>query len=58
MRINIFDKILSCILKKYTYKIYKIGMIDYYNWNNKNFWHGCNTAVPIMKIKRKNKNRK
>lgn len=58
MRINIFDKILSHILKRYTEKIYKIGMIDYYNWNNKNFWQGCNKAVTIIEIKRKKKNKK
>lgn len=32
MRINILDKILSYIFKGYTYKIYRIGVKDGFNW--------------------------
>ncbi len=34
MRINILDKILMCIFKKYTYKIYTLGVKDGFNWEN------------------------
>ncbi len=34
MRMNIFDKILFCIFKRYTIKIYKKGIIDSFNWSN------------------------
>lgn len=32
MRMNVFDRILSHIFKRYTYKIYKKGIIDGLNW--------------------------
>ena len=31
IELNVFDKILSKILKRYTYKIYSIGVKDGYN---------------------------
>lgn len=30
--LNVFEKIISIILKKYTYKIYSSGVKDGYNW--------------------------
>ena len=30
--LNMFEKILSVIFKKYTYKIYRKGVKDGYNW--------------------------
>ena len=30
--LNILDKLLSKILKRYTYKIYSKGIVDGYNW--------------------------
>ena len=35
--LNILEKVLSKLLKKYTYKIYRKGVIYGYNWakNNK-----------------------
>ncbi len=33
MELNIFDKILSQIFKRYTYKIYRCGVRDGFNWN-------------------------
>lgn len=35
IELNIIDKILLYALKKYTYKIYKIGIVDGYNKKNK-----------------------
>ena len=32
MELNIIDNIIKCIFKKYTYKIYCLGMKDGYNW--------------------------
>ena len=32
--LNILDKLLSKILKRYTYKIYRKGIVDGYNWAN------------------------
>lgn len=32
--LTMFEKILSTIFKKYSYKIYKLGVIDSFNWNN------------------------
>lgn len=34
-KLNLGDRIICHILKKYTYKIYKIGVIDGYNKRNK-----------------------
>lgn len=34
MRINIIDKILMHIFKKYTYKIYSLGVQYGFNWQN------------------------
>lgn len=34
-RLDVKNKIISYLLKKYTYKIYKIGYDDGFNWNNK-----------------------
>ncbi|MCI8641043.1 MAG: hypothetical protein HFJ59_04135 [Clostridia bacterium] len=53
MKLNILDKMLLYILKKYSYKIYRRGVQDGFNWNNKINSQGCNKAVPILKIKRK-----
>lgn len=30
--LNLFEKVLSVVLKKYTYKIYRKGVQDGYNW--------------------------
>lgn len=30
--LNIFEKILTVILKRYTYKIYRKGIMDGFNW--------------------------
>lgn len=35
MRINIIDKILIHIFKRYTYKIYSLGVQYGFNWQNK-----------------------
>lgn len=32
--LNMFEKIVSIILKKYTYKIYKKGFNDGFNWKS------------------------
>lgn len=32
MKMNIFDKVLCCIFKRYTIKIYRKGIIDGFNW--------------------------
>lgn len=32
MRLNIVDKILYHILKRYSRKIYRMGVIDGFNW--------------------------
>ena len=34
IELNVFDKILSKILKRYTYKIYSIGVKDGDNWQS------------------------
>lgn len=43
--LSIIEKIISKILKKYTYKIYSNGIKDGYNWRN--------NKVCIKKEKRK-----
>lgn len=53
MKFNILDEILLHIFKRYSYKIYKCGMQDGFNWNNKTNTQGCTKAVPIFKIKKK-----
>ena len=35
MEFNLFDKILMYIFKKYTFKIYRNGVIFGYNWSVK-----------------------
>ena len=41
------------ILKKYTIKVYRIGLNDAFNWENqkykKNNLQGCTTAVQLLK---------
>lgn len=32
MEFNLFDKVLFCIFKNYSYKVYSIGVKDGYNW--------------------------
>lgn len=32
MKLNIFDEILLHIFKNYSYKIYKLGVRDGFNW--------------------------
>lgn len=32
LSLNFFEKVISIILKKYTYKIYSNGIKDGYNW--------------------------
>lgn len=33
MELNMLDKILSHLFKRYTYKIYRRGVQDGFNWN-------------------------
>ncbi|MCI9000060.1 MAG: hypothetical protein HFJ26_03840 [Clostridia bacterium] len=51
MGLNILDRILLHIFKRYSYKIYRCGIQDEFNWNNKINSQGCNKAVPIFEIK-------
>ena len=44
--LNFCDKIIMKVLKTYTFKIYKIGLNDAFNWENQKLWE-----------KSKNKNR-
>lgn len=30
--LNMFEKILTIVLKRYTYKIYRKGIVDGFNW--------------------------
>ena len=53
MELNMLDKILSHLFKRYTYKIYRRGVQDEFNWNNKTNTQGCTKAVPTFKIKKK-----
>lgn len=53
MKLNILDRILLHIFKKYSYKIYRCGVQDEFNWNNKTNLQGCNKAVLIFKTKSK-----
>ena len=34
IELNIFEKLLRKVFKRYTYKIYSIGMQDGYNWRS------------------------
>ena len=51
--LNFCDKIIMKILKKYTIKVYRIGLNDAFNWENqyykKNNVQGCTTAVQLLK---------
>ena len=51
--LNFCDKIIMKVLKTYTFKIYKIGLNDAFNWENqkykKNNLQGCTTAVQLLK---------
>lgn len=44
MELNFFDKLLLNILSNYTYKIYKIGLKDGFDWYN------CPLTVRIKNI--------
>lgn len=35
MNLNLLEKLLAHLLKRYTYKIYMSGVVDGFNWNNK-----------------------
>lgn len=35
LKLNILDKILLHIFKRYSYKIYRLGVRDGFNWKNK-----------------------
>lgn len=35
--LNICDKIIIRVLKSYTFKIYKIGLNDAFNWENQKY---------------------
>jgi len=37
IELNVFEKILSKIFKRYTYKIYSIGVQGGYNWQNNSY---------------------
>lgn len=46
IELNAFDMILSKIFKRYTYKIYSIGMQEGYNWRSKLYkWQKKNEDV-------------
>lgn len=51
--LNFCDKIIMKILKKYTIKVYRIGLNDAFNLENqkykKNNLQGCTTAVQLLK---------
>ena len=51
--LNFCDKIIMKILKKYTIKVYRIGLNDAFNWKNqkykKNNLQGCTMAVQLLK---------
>ena len=51
--LNFCDKIIMKILKKYTIKVYRIGLNDAFNWENqkykKNNLQGCTKAVQLLK---------
>lgn len=51
--LNFCDKIIMKILKKYTMKVYRIGLNDAFNWENqkykKNNLQGCTMAVQLLK---------
>lgn len=32
--LNFFEKVLAIIFRKYTYKIYKVGVNDGFQWHN------------------------
>ncbi|MCI8636866.1 MAG: hypothetical protein HFJ36_03275 [Clostridia bacterium] len=53
MEFNILDKVLLHIFKRYSNKIYRRGIQDEFNWNNKTNTQGCTKAVPTFKIKKK-----
>lgn len=36
--LNFCDKIIMKVLKAYTFKIYKIGLNDAFNWENQKIW--------------------
>ena len=42
------DLIISMILKEYTFRIYKLGYDQGFNYQN---WQGCNKAVTKIKEK-------
>lgn len=49
-KLDLFDVIIMLLFKKYTIKIYKIGLNDAFYWNNKKeISEGCNKAVTIKK---------
>lgn len=54
MKLNMLDRILLHIFKGYSCKLYRNGIQDGFNWNNKINSQGCNKAVPTLKTKRKN----
>ena len=35
LELNIFEKMLTVIFRRYTYKIYMSGVVDGFNWNSK-----------------------
>ena len=43
--LNICDTIIMKLFKSYTFKIYKIGLNDAFNWENQKSFKGCNKAV-------------
>lgn len=47
MELNILDIILLDIFKKYSYKIYKLGVKDSFNWNNVDNVNGLSTTHKI-----------
>lgn len=53
--LNFYDRIIMKVFKRYTLKIYKLGLNDAFNWENqkynKNNSCGCTTAVQPLKSK-------
>lgn len=43
-KLNFCDKIIMKVFKRYTFKIYKLGLNDAFNWENQKSSQGWNKA--------------
>ena len=43
-KLNFCDKIIMKVFKRYTFKIYKLGLNDVFNWENQKSSQGWNKA--------------